>query len=631
MSLLIRTLLVGWLGASLLACGGSQPGPKPASGNAPGLRFGTGVQLDEDGRATLDFGPVPTGERAQASIIVENANPSPFALTYVGPAEPFLLSSAPAFIIAGGKVRVELLFSPRAVGPFEAGLIIRSEQGTLEVSLRGEGRFDTSGCSLEASPAELRFTTSANEPSIPRVGIVQVRSVEGSCRIESAPVVGDSAFSSDSTLPLTLEEGQWRDLRVVFTPVAASSPTAELILAHTGGELRVPLGTKSENDCLLGATEDDVALAASCGPAKITLEDACQQPLTHLAGRWSNDRFSLHGEIPRRLAPGESAHLELDFLPSDPPWEQSDELLITAGNGDRLRVPLTGRLRWNEETFVLEPNETHDLLFVLDTAEGLAAYQHQIDRFLRHFVQEVIHGWDVDHRIFVTTTSMEEVEGCGGEAGRLIPLDGSRPQGVGWGTPDLEEVLRQNLSPPACNPSEGPKGQGLAAVAAALGDGAAPWRRGLLTVAIVTLEDDHSPEPISHYRELFDNDLGIDRLLVVAPTMNCPGSMPIPRYEAIAGPGGVAPICWDSTWAPTMGVSFGPTAELELQSKALELGSSQAMEWEDALQVRVKGEDLRGGFRVWGKILTLSSPGLRRGIRIDVRYPVDCRATPTAP
>lgn len=77
-------------------------------------------------------------------------------------------------------------------------------------------------------------------------------------------------------------------------------------------------------------------------------------------------------------------------------------------------------------------------------------------------------NWRTEYRVHVTTTSMEADGSCKGEAGRLVPLDGSRPTTVTWETPDRDEVLLANLQVPACA-SHG--GEGLAAIEAAVGDG----------------------------------------------------------------------------------------------------------------------------------------------------------------
>lgn len=599
-------------------CWGGGEGPQAEGEAGRGLRLLSGAELDEEGVAWVRFGEVPVGEASSVSLVLLNDSTAALPISYSDLEPPFLVSRAPRELSAGEAAELTLRFQPLEEGIERQQLELHSERGRLRFDLEGEG-LAVATCHLVASPAHLRFTALPAGPGLVREGSVRIaQEGEAACSIEGVKISGSSAFDTTVSTPRVVPAGGGLDVPVRYD--GEEGAEAELVVVTPSGELRVPLGTKEENDCLL-LEEGDGALSvigAGCGPGVVAMENRCGSPLAVSAG--ASVAFSVEGSL-RTIAAGEVLTLEMGYQPSSMPWERDGALFVQASNGDLVRQALRGTLDWRDETITPRPDDAVDLLFVLDVGESLVEFQDKLDEIATYWSREMETSLDIDYRVQATTTSIGSDGDCDGEAGALIPPGGSRPQTVAWDTPDRDSVLLENLRAPACASSSG---AGLAAIEAAVGDGWPEWRKAdELRVVLFSVGDDASPMEVDYYRSLFsqetENGRFLDSLTLVIPSEAC-NDLPIPqRYRGLEGFAFISSLCASS------GPVFDPPVwpfMASLSGRPLDLGGD-----EDYLGVEVfiDDEPLLEDWSLSGDQLIVQRSYVKRGTRIQVRYPLDCR------
>lgn len=617
-----------WVAMMLLvACGGGEREP-PEPVVPRGIEV-VGGEVDEEGAVWLRFGTLVVGEGRDLSVDLRNEGEEAATLSIVAPGPPFLITEAPAALGPGQEGRVRVRFHPRTIGAFEEEAKLRSDLGGIDLRLVGEAE-EAAPCELSAAPAELRFTVAEDEPVYLREGRVRITNQgEQRCRIDSMRSEGDALFLPTADLePFELEPGARRELSVY----APARPGTEGALVVSAGEieLRVPIGTKEENDCLRAKETEELleVVGLGCGPARLVIENVCGEPLAVDASGTSGFN-SRGGQSPAVLPAEGSAEFTISYGPISPPWEREGEYVVQADNGDRIRQKVAGRLKGVHEEFDARPEWTLDILFVLDVGESLAAYQDALDAYAAYYARQMDYDWRTEMRVHVTTTSMEAAGECAGEAGGLVPLDGSRPRTVTWETPEREEVLLENLRAPACSEAGG---AGFAAIEAAVGEGWPPWREGELHVLLFSAEDDTSPLELEHYQDLFETPLDearryLDRFDLFVPTRNCEELEAAPRYFGILPSGRATPICFASNFVPAAG---GIGFEADLSHLPPDLDGNGRVDARDGIEVSVDG-------REWattqyyvdeGRLIISSSwggyPPVMRGARVEIRYPLSC-------
>jgi hypothetical protein len=93
----------------------------------------------------VDFGPVEVGQRAEASVTIDNTGSAPLQVSLSGAEDPFSLSgTATAFSLAPGEAGdIGVAFVPEGGGSFEGTLSIAheadNEESPIEVELMGQG------------------------------------------------------------------------------------------------------------------------------------------------------------------------------------------------------------------------------------------------------------------------------------------------------------------------------------------------------------------------------------------------------------------------------------------------------------------------------------------------------------
>lgn len=403
-----------------------------------------------------------------------------------------------------------------------------------------------------------------------------------------------------------------------------------LVLGMGEDELRVALGTKKENDCLQSEGDEAIleVLGLGCRSPRLVVENGCDEALT-VDAFGSSGFVSGGNRRPWSLQAEGKAEFTIDYAPTSAPWEGWGDFIVQAENGDRILQKVFGRLERIHEVFHALPEETLDILFVLDVGESLAEFQDAIDAHGSYLARQMDFEWRREIRVHVTTISMEEAGGCKGEAGRLVPLDGSRPRTVTWQTPNREQVLLENLRVPACSEGGGP---GLSAIEAAVGEGWPWWRAGELHVYLFSVEDDTSPEEVEAYRDRFETFVGegrryLDRLELYIPTSNCRDLTPVTRYFGVLPAGIVSPICFAGALVPPVGAT---SFEVELAQPLVDLDQNGHIDELDGVELLVDGRAYLDHWYILDA-QRLYIPGyggawpVMRGSRVEIRYPLSCR------
>ncbi|MFP2907925.1 choice-of-anchor D domain-containing protein [Pyxidicoccus sp. 3LFB2] len=196
---------------------------------------------------TLDFGPVPALNERTVTLPLVNAGRTPLRVLGVTVREaesPFRVVSAPETVAAQGEAPVTLAFTPPREAPYTATLELRTddpEQGTAEVSLRGEGR---TAAVIELEPGQLDFGRVAEGSAAVRTFTVRSRG--------SAPLVLEDIGLTSGTpatfelvgstrTPAVLDAGSEVTLTVRYTVPVGAPPglaSGNLLLRTTDPDQR---------------------------------------------------------------------------------------------------------------------------------------------------------------------------------------------------------------------------------------------------------------------------------------------------------------------------------------------------------------------------------------------------------
>jgi hypothetical protein len=211
-----------------------------------------------------------------------------------------------------------------------------------------------------------------------------------------------------------------------------------------------------------------------------------------------------------------------------------------------------------------------DVLFVESNTTTMRAYQERLRAAIPSWISTA-RARGVEINVGVTSTGLVPRSQCpapvrGGEAGRIVPIDGSRPRVVASTLPDAVPLIQQNLDLGACHNLV----QGLETMRQALSPPLidhqkAPWtpepndgNLGLLRtpaqLAVVLLadEDDHSGFDPGSYAQFIRSIKGVGRsqrssVSAIVPTdRSCTtAGPPGPRFSTVAQQtgGAVLSIC----------------------------------------------------------------------------------------
>ena|GEM_PF-1979779 len=494
------------------------------------IRFAEGTALDAGGKAVLDFGTVAPGRQARRVVVVENVSDRPLDLVLEEPRPPFFVVDAPERIAAGSPASLVFRYAPEDEGEAEQAISLAAGDGRLGIRLAGRAERANTGCEVRVEPEALRLGAGTEGVALPWTFPLAVEVAKGRCALEEVRGEGELEFALDDLPGKVLLAGN-RYVAALHVGPAAAGASGTLVLDFGERELRVPVVIASGSRCVSLETEELAFVEGyRCERTmNIPLNVACEGPVELLAARLVPEGASRWFSV--AAGPQEIA---VTYWADDLMETARALLVLDYDNGDRVHLALEGRVTVAEQR-VTVPSIPIDVLVLVDKTPAAQALDVALDHVVSRIVRWLA-STDLDARLAATTTLYDDQEGCEAEAGRLLPLDGSRPAVLSRDMPDFEEVLRANLAVERCAPPG--TSRGLEAAIAALQPGEEGWTRvGAKRAVVAVVAEDDSSSPIlrtSYLTRLRQVD--VFRFFVVGPDPSCGDEWNFPlNYEWIAG------------------------------------------------------------------------------------------------
>ncbi len=530
------------------------PLPLDARGGRPALALSP---------ASVDFGEVPVGGQGAAVVWLTNAGTTgnlrvqgvralgadvaafavsrPFRGDAPNPPEvPWAAGTAwpalelqPAEPVAPGAdaLRLRFTFAPDREGPFAAEVRVQSDDLFFPervLTLTGQGR--ASGpCSYAVTPAGVDF--GLVPPGTGAVlGFHFVNTGPAECAVKDVRVSADAGgafFMPGGPIPGgTVPTASAFSSQVAFRPRAPGEAAGELtftVNSPTAPVVRIPLVGRAEGSCLAAAPNfldfGPVRLDCQPVPRRGRILNTCPRPVTVSRlwlGAGTSAQFTLSEgpPLPRALGPGEGFELRVDYARNVRGQHTTPLFAQADGEPGPLLVPLLGETNlpgFNVERFTQGNPDQLDLLFVVSNSSTAGAQQAKLRAAVPGLLQEA-RARGLDLQVGVTSTGLVPAGAAcpggaqGGEAGRLVPVDGSRPRILAGGSPDaaaqLDEALQLGTCHSLVQPLEAMRSALSAPLSTSVDDPrtAAPADGNLgflrpgarLAVVLVADEDDHS-------------------------------------------------------------------------------------------------------------------------------------------
>ncbi len=651
--------------------------------------------------AALDFGELPVGGKVGKVIRISNGGSNgdllflgvrggeaseqfsvgvpkrgPQAYGWSGGAWPSL--QADSLPIAPGDDALELTvyFEPRAAGEFQATLTLASSDFfTRERTITLTGRAHASGpCVYELRPQPaLDFGNVApgqgavlgiyvRNPSRAECAVKDIhlsKNAGGAFFMPGGPLTGgvlayDTAFST----------------QVAFKPPAEGTYEGELMMTvnnPSAPTVTLPLKGRSKSSCLVAAPSyvDFGPIRYDCEthPRRTLISNQCPYPITvdnAWIGTGTSNQFQLTTPLtgPRQLAPGEGLELEVTYARNVHGQHYSP--LFVHGNNEPfpLLVPLlaeTNHEGLQRDDFIQGTDSQLDVLFVVSNTTTMDTFQRRL--------QAAIPGWldhaqqqGVDLHVGVTTTGLVPRGVCegpaqGGEAGRLMPVDGGSQRVVSSLAASAAAALQANVSVGLCHNLV----QGLETVRQALSsplvdsqddprtpslpnDGNAGFMRATARMAVVVVsdEEDHSGFAPDSYTQFLQALKGPGmshrtQLYALVPTGNgqCrTASDSAPRFSEVAQAtgGAVGSVCqgdYEPFLDQLIGRAGDPQADFPLTF--IPAGTAE-------MSVQVQGRRVDPAFwwydAAHNTLVFNPNAVPKTGENIQIRYRSICRAPP---
>lgn len=190
----------------------------------------------------VDFGSVPVGQTATATVSLINKSADPIEisqLTFTGQSFSILApGSLPITIAAGSTLKMTVQFGPTTSGAAQGDLNITSNLSpspAAVVSLKGKGTANGGGSAggsptLSINATAISFgdvtlgTTSTQTVTLTSTGTT-------SLTINSATITGAGFSVSGATFPVSLKSGQSLSLNVQFDPTVAGTASGQLTIS----------------------------------------------------------------------------------------------------------------------------------------------------------------------------------------------------------------------------------------------------------------------------------------------------------------------------------------------------------------------------------------------------------------
>lgn len=506
-----------------------------------GLRGAGGGPQIQVSPSSLAFGMVPIGARGQIAVRITNAGTPPGAppleILDIRVENPIVspfgvdrdLAADPVILDSGQVDEVMIGYEPTgttASTPDEAELVIVSNDASLpEIRIPMNGHsMEVPPCErLEVEPALLDFGA-LDEGRGATLSVRIYNPGPDTCIMRNLRIAegSDPAFRTTEVESFLIPGDQWFGWMVSFDPGAVGAGEGdyrgefELFAVNATVQQRysVALRASSDSGCLRAEPNflDFGGERSDCGfrVGSVRFTNVCPLPLgvgpIELGAGSSEGEFEIVSApaTPMDLASGASFEVRIR-------WNTVSRGLSTAPlyvmEDTRLRplmVPILGELQRDGrrvDRFIQHREDAADILLVVDNSSTMSEEQPRLAQASRILIDEA-EARGVDFHIGVTSTGITPAPagGCpggadGGEAGRLAPVDESRPRVLTPATPDARGVLAASSQVGICHELE----QGMEAMRRALSE---PLRSGenagflrndaKLAVIFVSDEDDHS-------------------------------------------------------------------------------------------------------------------------------------------
>ncbi len=624
----------------------------------------------------LDFKERPDGSRTREHVRITNMGSSSavelelFSVEIDGDsAFTASLPATPMRLKSGEFVDVPVYFDPSGARHHTGRLLVHSNDSArpvVAVTLLGSGR-GLQPCQVRFEPAVVDFGNL--EPKRGASLGIRVENVGGDlCAVKNLQVIDDAGgafwLSGDVPPGFELKPNRWFVRHVSFQATQPGSYAGRIRMEISNPFdpfVEIPLRATVQASCLVPNPRFlDFGVARSvCPPSPLTVTyvNTCSTPLllndVHL-GPGTGDDYEITQKpaMPLLMQPGDTAPVEVRYRA-----QLLGENLVPlyAANSvtrEPVLVPVHGQTYFEKKVrddFTQQASNKIDVLFVVDNSESMVEEQPRLKAAIPGFLASA-RSAGMDMQVGVTTTGLRAVAGgnCpggvrGGEAGRLFPVDRSRPRVVTPNAPNADTTLQQNVEVGFCHSYE----QAFEAMRLALSspladvhddprtpeplDGNQGFLRdeAALAVVFVSDEDDHSGEDVEDYVSFLRHLKGPNQpyrvsAYAVAPTaQGCAtaGGQGL-RYADIARltGGEVLSVCepdFSPALAQVAGRAFGPQDAFQLSEVPVA----------STLEVFVDGRQVSSGWRYEASDNTVVFERGSRpvaGARIQVVYDAVC-------
>ncbi|HZH16325.1 MAG TPA: choice-of-anchor D domain-containing protein [Archangium sp.] len=631
---------------------------------------------------THDFGRQPRGSKTAVTVNVKNCGASNGGpLTIYGlefhsadghPDADVQFNVAPLTLphrlLPGEEVNFKVFYEPMREGAAAGQLLMTTDVytgSTTELAFRGFAEPHLP-CKLAVTPAEVDFGTV--EPGYGAVlGVKVANTGTDLCAVKNIRLSDDGggvfSLPGGALDGVIIYPGDYFSYMVAFrSPVTGGDFTGVVQFEPADPAtpvVQVPLMAHSQNACLVASPRfvDYGVSRPDCAPAprEVNYLNACRSPVTvsnvFIGAGTTDGEFELHDApaTPFTLDSNDGFTVTVGYLAQVYGLNMSPLFVSSSDLPAPLLVPLIGessRRMDKTDTFIQQDGSKVDVLFVVDNTASMVEEQPRIVAAMPAFADAAL-GKGVDLHVAVTTTGIDEASNAcpgganGGEAGRFVPVDNSRPRILTHRTPGLASVLQQNVNVGQCAQVE----QGFEAVRRALSpplvnnaddvrtppksDGNLGFLRDEAALVVVFMgdEDDHSPDSVDTYVRFLRMRKGENQpqrmtIYAIAPTAaGCPTSGGAgTRYaEAASRTGGEVLSACAADYAPL------------LRSVATKAFSAQdrfpLSEPPDAgsIAVRVNGSPVTGWTYDGATNSVVFSTAPAPGAKVEVYYRRACR------
>lgn len=493
--------------------------------------------------AAVDFGTVAVGATRSKTVRIANtglgspAASTPLVITkatITGAGGPFTVTfPQPITIDLGRAATLPLVYAPTAEASDADVLVLEtndSDSPTVSVALSGKGRA-LPPCQLTTIPANGTLAFGNVDRGRRAVLPFALRnSGTDDCIVDTLALdeASDPVFTlvDGAVDERVLRPGDTWNVAVAFQPLERRAFTGRIKFNVNDPQTparSVALRGVSAQGCLLVAPDevDFGTVGANCASREstITVYNVCTNPVKVTAlglvetGEPYFQSFGTPTTFPVSLTSSNSLTFRLRYRPTQNGEHHGGFLVTSDERPEPYLVALMGRAADDAiqtDTFKQEDRPKVDLLFVVDNSGSMSEEQAALAANFADFMT-FANAQQVDYHIAVTTTDVDS----GGEQGRFVPLDNSRPRILTPLTPNVAAVFAENVNVGTSGSADekGLEGAYRALNPAALAGPNAGFLRddAMLSVIIVSDEQDYSPQDLNFYMSFFLNIKGARR------------------------------------------------------------------------------------------------------------------------